>query len=180
MASKVLTLIICLCCYDTWGQKSLISKASMAIADSIAPLVGSEDAGNSITLWSELKRGSETHIGFGIASGYNNTRYLKISRRFKFENLPIGFYQTVEYATEYRYLGYEPTAPLFRMPFGISYEVSNKITLLTGTDIITKILYDYNGIRKDLGVCFDLVKTQITLGYSFVMGPSVMIRIPVL
>lgn len=180
MARKVLTIFIWFFCLLAWGQKTKISYNTTAISDSTINSLTIEKDGIQQTLpfWTELRKSSETHVGFGIANGYNNTRYLKLSQRFKLNNFPIGVYQTVEYATNYRNLGYAEGAPLFRLPFGFSYQINEKITILTGVDIITKFIYDYPGIRKDLGVCFKLSKTQITVGYSFVMGPSFMIRIP--
>lgn len=181
MACKIVIFSMCMFSLNLWGQRNLPLNDKNLGLDSIttATLEVMSEVNKFLPKRNVVQSKSTTHIGVGIASGFNNTRYLKVSKRLGFEGFPMGFYQSIEYATEYRYLGYEPTSPLFRMPFGISYRVSNKITVLAGTDLVTKIIYDYNGIRKDLGVCFDLAKTQITVGYSFVMGPSIMIGLPV-
>ena len=181
MARKLIFTVLCLFSLTVFGQNTEGQNLAGAILDSsqLAGLSTPESLVKPMNLWKALRNGSNTHIGLGISPGYNNTTYFKIQKRIGTPNLPFGLYQTIEYATEYKYVGYEPTSPLFRLPFGISYQLSERVTLLAGTDIITKLIYDYNGIRKDLGISYDLSWTQITLGYSFVMGPSLMIGIPV-
>jgi hypothetical protein len=45
--------------------------------------------------------------------------------------------------------------------------------------LLTKAIYSYGGIRKEIAVCYLWKSVPITVGYSFFMGPSVMIGIPV-
>lgn len=129
------------------------------------------------SLWRLLNDNSSTHLGLGISPGFNNTVYMKVSRRYSLPNMPIGVYQSVEFATEHKYdwLG---DSPLFRLPFGVSIQLNDRWTILAGTDVVSKILYNYAGIRKDLAVCYVWGKTPITVGYSFFMGPNLMLGLP--
>lgn len=132
---------------------------------------------NSPSLLSSKNSATDTHFGLGLSPGYNNTFYFKFSHRFGRENLPLGFYQTVEYAAIHN-LGYDES-PLFRLPSGAFLKLNKQWTILVGVDLLTKAIYSYGGIRKEIAVCYLWKSVPITVGYSFFMGPSVMIGIPV-
>ena len=138
---------------------------------------GIDTVTNSPSLMSSKNRENDTHFGLGLSPGYNNTFYLKISHRFGRKNLPMGFYQTVEYAAKHN-LGYDES-PLFRLPSGAYLNLNKQWTILVGVDMLTKAIYSYGGIRKEIAVCYLWKSVPITFGYSYSMGPSVMIGIPV-
>ena len=138
---------------------------------------GIDTVTNSPSLMSSKNREIGTHFGLGLSPGYNNTFYFKISHRFGRKNLPMGFYQTVEYAAKHN-LEYDES-PLFRLPSGAYLNLNKQWTILVGVDMLTKAIYSYGGIRKEIAVCYLWKSIPVTVGYSFFMGPSVMIGIPV-
>lgn len=131
---------------------------------------------NSPSLMSSKNGANDTHFGLGLSPGYNNTFYFKISHRFGRENMPLGFYQSVEYATEHN-LDYNES-PLFRLPSGMYLTLNEHWTILAGVDLVTKVIYSYGGIRKEIAVCYLWKSVPITIGYSFFMGPNIMVGIP--
>ena len=132
---------------------------------------------NSPSLRSSKIRGNDTHLGLGLSPGYNNTFYLKFSHRFEIKNLPLGFYQTVEYAAKNNLENHD--RPLFFLPSGAYLKLNKQWTILVGVDLLTKAIYSYGGIRKEIAVCYLWKSVPITFGYSYSMGPNVMIGIPV-
>jgi hypothetical protein len=132
---------------------------------------------NSPSLRSSKNGATDTHLGLGLSPGFNNTYYLKFSHRFEIKNLPLGFYQTVEYAAKHNLENHD--SPLFFLPSGAYLELNRQWTILVGVDLLTKAIYSYGGIRKEIAVCYLWKSVPITLGYSYFMGPSVMIGIPV-
>lgn len=180
MARKLIFTVLCLFSLTVFGQNTEGQNLAGAIADSsqLAGLSMPESLVKPMNLWKALRSGSNTHIGLGISPGYNNTTYFKISKRIGTPNLPFGVYQTIEYATEHN-LPYNTESPLFRMPTGAYYRLNDKWTILVGVDALSKVLYSYEGIRKEIALCYQWSVVPITLGYSFFMGPSIMIGIPV-
>jgi len=180
MARKLIFTVLCLFSLTVFGQNTEGQNLAGAILDSsqLAGLSTPESLVKPMNLWKALRNGSNTHIGLGISPGYNNTTYFKIQKRIGTPNLPFGVYQTIEYATEHN-LPYNTESPLFRMPTGAYYHLNDKWTVLVGVDALSKVLYSYTGIRKEIALCYQWSVVPITVGYSFFMGPSVMIGIPV-
>jgi len=180
MARKIIVTFLLLTGSMAFGQNTESQNLARAVLDSsqLAGLTSPEALTKPMNLWKALQRGSNTHIGLGISPGYNNTTYFKISKRLGTPNLPFGFYQTIEYATEHN-LPYNTESPLFRMPTGAYYHLNDKWTVLVGVDALSKVLYSYTGIRKEIALCYQWSVVPITVGYSFFMGPSIMIGLPV-
>jgi hypothetical protein len=180
MADKLIITVLCLFSLTVFGQNTEGQNLAGAVLDSsqLARLSTPESLVKPMNLWKALRNGSNTHIGLGISPGYNNTTYFKIQKRIGTPNLPFGVCQTIEYATEHN-LPYNTESPLFRMPTGAYYHLNEKWTVLVGVDALSKVLYSYKGIRKEIALCYQWSVVPITVGYSFFMGPSVMIGIPV-
>ena len=180
MARKIITVILCVVSLSAWSKSNLVSNATNASMDStqLSGMNNPKSQEKSMSLWKVLRSNASTHMGMGLSPGYNNTAYLKISKRIGAPNLPFGAYQTIEYATENN-LDYNTSSPLFRMPSGAYYHLNDKWTLLVGVDILSKALYNYTGIRKEIALCYQWKVVPVTVGYSFFMGPSIMIGLPV-
>ena len=180
MARKLILYLLLCIGMASYGQNSKGQNLTSAVIDSshLTGLHTPESLVKPMNLWKGLREGSNTHFGMGLSPGYNNTAYFKISKRIGTPNLPFGFYQTIEYATEHN-LGYNTESPLFRLPTGAYYHLNEKWTILAGVDALSKALYSYGGIRKEIALCYQWSVVPITLGYSFFMGPSLMIGIPV-
>lgn len=179
MDSKIATLILLLVSIDVFGLNPREELIISTISDSVqqSSITPPNASIQPLNLWKALKRGSSSHLGIGYSPGFNSS-YYKLSKRLEDPSIPFGFYQSIEYSTEINLSSYSGF-PLFRMPTGAFIRLNDKWSLLAGVDVLTKALYGYGGLRKELGVCYQWDGVPITFSYSFFMGPNIMISLPV-
>jgi len=180
MARKIIVIVCFIAVNHAFGQNTQAESMGSAILDSShsSSILSTSGYLKPLNLWKALKANPTTHLGLGISPGFNNTVYFKASKRLATPELPFGFYQSIEYATEHN-LPYNTGSPLFFLPTGAIVRVNDKWSLLAGVDLLTKVLYQRTGLRKEIAVCYQWNLVPITFGYSFSMGPTLMVGIPV-